>query len=93
MTQWFTRNPEDSLTVYHDGESNALILTDGPDRVRTPTELGDKELRVLRVFMAPCPVTKALCRHLELEDGLFVAQSNQFYWYRHELSRNKEGKR
>ena len=64
-------------------EEGAILFNCGtPDTVRLPPELGGNVVRVISAFVAPCPVTKIPCRHLVLEGGINVAESNQFYWYR-----------
>lgn len=79
-TMWFQKQPGG---VPVNEEEHAALLGDGhPDWVRLPTDLGGGRSRVVRAFVAPCPVTGAPCRHLELEDGICVAESDQFYWYR-----------
>jgi len=77
---WFTKIPG-QISVNE--EENAVLFGDCvPDYVRTPPELGGEQVRVLEAFTAPCPVTKQVCRHLKLENGLYVAESDQFYWYK-----------
>lgn len=64
-------------------EEHALLLGDStPDTVRLPNELGGVHVRVVEAFTAPCPVRGVNCRHLRLENGICVAESDQFYWYR-----------
>jgi hypothetical protein len=79
-TMWFSKHPGG---VPVNEEENALLLGDGtPNWVHLPTDLGGGTVKVIRSFIAPCPVRKVDCRHLELEGGICVAESNQFYWYR-----------
>lgn len=64
-------------------EEHALLLGDDtPDVVRLPADLGGNLVKVVQAFVAPCPVHRTPCRHLELENGVFVAESDQFYWYK-----------
>ena len=67
---------------YNDEEHALLLGDDTPDTVRLPTELGGQVVRVLKAYIAPCPIKKVPCRQLELEGGICVSESDQFYWYR-----------
>ena len=84
---YFTKSPG-GIPV-NEEEHALLIGDDTPDTVRLPPELGGQHVRVLRTFTAPCPVTKVNCRHLELEGGICVAESDQFYWYRPKAKENE----
>jgi len=44
-----------------------VLGDDTPDAVRLPPDLGGYEVRVVRVFAAPCPQCDAVVRHLELD--------------------------
>lgn len=77
---WFTKKPG-QLPV-NEEESSLLVGGEVPDWVELPPNLGGQKVRVLRTFEACCPVTGVICRHLELEDGINVAESDKFYWYR-----------
>jgi hypothetical protein len=64
-------------------DEHALLLGNTtPDVVRLPANLGGQVVKVVEVFTAPCPVRHVPCRHLRLENGVCVAESDQFYWYR-----------
>lgn len=76
---YFDKTAGDDAAV---NEQEHAIFLGTPDTVRLPPELGGNEVRVLREFVDKCPCGGGLCRHLELEGGFFVAESNQFYWYR-----------
>lgn len=62
-------------------EENAVLIGGVPDWVNLPADLGGTRADVLDSFMGACPVTKAHVRHLVLEGGISVAESDQFYWY------------
>ena len=57
-----------------------------PDTVTLPAELGGTVVTVAEAFVAACPVTGTMCRHLRLnathgEQTLHVAESSSFHWY------------
>lgn len=80
---FFTKRPG-KIPINED--ENALLIGDViPDTVRLPPDLGGQVVKVIRAFVASCPVTKVKCRHLELEGGIYVAESNQFYWYKNHV--------
>lgn len=82
--QMFTKRPGE-LPTAETGDGSTMILAsdDVPDTVRLPAELGSYVVPVTGWFFALCPVTGAVCRHLRLEDGVYVAESlERFYWYR-----------
>lgn len=82
MVEWFTKQPGSIPTAECEDGSAMMILGAEADYVRLPSELGGEVRRVRRVFDAPCPVRKTVCKHYELEGGIYVAESDQFYWYR-----------
>lgn len=65
-------------------EEHALLLGDDtPSVVRLPPELGGQVVKVVRVFVDLWPPqTGTPCRHLELENGICVAEADKFYWYK-----------
>lgn len=86
MTEWFDRKPG-SPVAQGSEDPTMLLIGDGvPDWVRLPPELGGARVKVLGAHEAPCP----MCgkgpdvRHLELPDGLGVAECvrHGFAWYR-----------
>ena len=91
-TLWFTRRPGDSVSIGSetDGDPSTVLLTESnalPDWVRTPPELGNQQLKVIRGFTAACPMcsdNENLVRHIECSGGLFVAEckSHGFAWYK-----------
>lgn len=80
MTTWFQKEP--GRVPVNEEEGLLLLGDDVPDWVRLPANLGGGQLKVVRAFIAPCPIHKHPVRHLELEGGYFVAESDQFYWYK-----------
>ena len=76
----FTKRPGELATADL-GDGFAVLLGD-PDWVDLPADLGGGRARIVRTWSAPCPITGALAKHYELEGGLYVAESDRFYWYR-----------
>lgn len=87
MTMWFDRKPGDVVSIGVD-DPTTLLLSDGgpPDWVRTPPEVGGQKLKVVRAFIQKCPLCdiEQLVRHLECEQGYFVAECvhHGFAWYK-----------
>lgn len=78
---WFDRKAGSVVSINE--EECALLIMEGiPDVVRLPPNLGGRVVKVLHAFRAKCPVHGYICRHLALEEGFYVAESDQFYWYR-----------
>jgi len=87
MTEWFNRRPGD-VAATHTEDPTMLLLGDAPpDWVKAPPEVGvDGPIKVLGAHRAPCPMCQGGpdVRHLELEEGLGVAEcsTHGFVWYR-----------
>ena len=90
-----------SIGSEEEGDPSTLLLasTDAlPDWIKTPPQLGPalrrdlghsslpEKLRVIRRFMAMCPMctTENLVRHIECSESLFVAECaiHGFVWYK-----------
>lgn len=83
MTQWFEKKPGLPPTA-PEGEGEVCIIGDTlPDWVRTPKELGSRQVRVLKGTRDKCPKCNAVVLHLHLENGLHVAEcpTHGFLWY------------
>jgi hypothetical protein len=78
-TMWFNKQAGGDAVNEEDG---VAVLHGVPDYVRLPSELGGGQVNVTDAFMGPCPVTGAQVRHLVLDCGISVAESDQFYWYK-----------
>jgi hypothetical protein len=78
-TMWFDKQAGGLPVNEEDG---VAVLHGVPDYVRLPAELGGNQANVVSAHMGPCPVTGANVRHLVLDCGVSVAESNQFYWYK-----------
>lgn len=88
--EYFTRQPGD-VASQSESDPSMLLFNGGElvgELVRLPTEIDANRpsVKVLRKFIAPCPITKVTCPHYELEylsndKPLFVAESDKFYWY------------
>ena len=86
-TLWFDRHPGDTvkqLDAEHEGDGKMLLIgTDSPDWVRLPAELGGERARVRASVRARCPAHRDHdCVHHHLENGVSVAECDQFYWYK-----------
>ena len=61
-----------------------FIYAEVPDVVRVPPEAGGGVCKVRAAFIATCPHCGSRARHLELGEGLRVAECSaeqQFFWY------------
>lgn len=99
MTEWFERRAGELGSIEvdppPDGPVMVMFGNDVPDWVNTPPELGPvRSLRVLGHGAAPCPKCRGTheVRHLDLQDGLCVAECEHncgFVWYRLTLKDEK----
>jgi hypothetical protein len=87
--EWFDKSPGDgNMLSKPTGDGDHMLLIQDShvgNLVRLPPELGGMQLRVLEEFTAPCPAgprTGEPCTHLKLENGYYVAELDQFYWYK-----------
>lgn len=84
--RWLDRRPGETVAqvdAEHDGDGKALVVgTDRPDWVRLPENLGGARVRVRETTTARCPVHDHGCLTHHLENGISVAECDQFYWYR-----------
>ena len=91
MTEWFKRRPGDGLVKEAgDGSFIAIIGDQTPDWVRTPPEMGGRNLAVISKSKAACPMCKdpRLVTHLSCAAGqgfkpLTVSECENcgFVWY------------
>jgi len=84
--EWFDRGPGDTVAqgdAEHEGDGKMLLIgTDRPDWVRLPASLGGGQVRVRSSDRQACPAHKDHeCLHHHLENGVSVAECDQFYWY------------
>jgi hypothetical protein len=82
--EWFDKEPGEA-PIADCGDGSAMMILGGVevgDYVRLSGDLGGQSVRILRIFNAPCPVSTVICKHYELEGGINVAESDQFYWYK-----------
>lgn len=77
----FTKTAGSSFMPSTEDETMALVGDGPPDDVRLPDDLGGRIERVTNHFFGPCPHCRKEVRHLRLET-LYVAECDQFYWYR-----------
>lgn len=76
LAMWFNKQPGELPTS---DEGFLLIGDNTPDVVKHPD---GQVLKVLGTFNGPCPMTGKDCRHLILEHGWYVAESDKFWWYK-----------
>jgi len=86
MIERFTKTAGDPTMISTDDPTMLLLGNPVPDNVTLPANLGGGVRVVVDSFVADCPVTKIPCRHLTLGGEyngktLYVAESDQFYWY------------
>jgi hypothetical protein len=86
-TVWLDRHPGQTvarLDAERDGDGKMLLVgADRFDWVRCPPELGGERSRVRASVTSRCPAHRNHdCVHHHLENGISVAECDQFYWYR-----------
>lgn len=85
-TTWFQKHAGSEVHEGIDDESMVLVGDTIPDWVGLPSQLGGARVRVLGWKASPCPLCKGGhdVRHLQVEDGLGVAEcrTHGFVWYR-----------
>lgn len=80
---WFSKTPGGIPSAEcEDGSTMMVFGAEVPDQVRLPAELGGHVVRVLGSFVAKSPRSDRMVRHLQLEGGMYVAEDDQFYWYK-----------
>jgi len=79
----FEKRPGEPPITEVDGGYAMLVGDDTPDDVTLPHELGGQVVKVIRQYTRACPVhTNHNVSCLELENGIHVAECDQFYWFR-----------
>lgn len=88
MTFWFSKQPGETVALGVEGEDpvqDAALLygAECPDWIRLPPDLGGGQAKVVGFEQATCPAHHDhACRHYHLDNGVSVAECDQFYWYR-----------
>lgn len=79
----FTKQPGQP-PIAEDGSGYVMLLGDDtPVDVTLPPELGGQVIRVARVYIRNCPIhNEHRVKCLELENGIHVAECDQFYWFK-----------
>lgn len=84
MIEWFTKSADSpDFAQSEDDPRMALVGDTTPDWVRMPPELGGAQVRVAAVGRGPCICKRQHdVQHLQLDNGVFVAECDQYLWYK-----------
>ncbi len=87
MTTWINKEPGQEVGIVQEDTVLELFSLNAPDWIRTPPDLGSRQLRCKEVLLEKCVVKDHdhQARHYLMEEYVRCCEcvvNQQFYWYK-----------